>query len=418
MKQFVDFLLEAKEAVTAGSKADSTGKLFEIMTAGHMMAHTPNSGGQFKFPEHFRHGDVGPQQAHDTHARYVFGDDFKNHSGYKRLQAHAHGMANHIAAHMEKNVKGFKRGHITNVLWTSQAGDHEKATGVKDKLFNGDLIINHKAPGAKKVSQHGVSLKISNPDSGVKTKTNFANKGEKSLNALAGISHTAHITHKEAHKKRIAAAGIKASLEEAKKPKAPAKPRAMGNKPLWKEGHISDAQKTIAQNSHAQMLTGVAGELHKGFVAKYHSPNQHTQDSNIRGVVKTTIGANGNNLHASEEEREHTGQTHLPVLFAKRTLTMSGGTKESFVHNSTNMADNYLSHFHKMKFNHNGKTGINISGEHKGTGKTHTVLAINLRAPHRYNTLGTGWASTTIAPTMDHSSIDLKNGYKEPKPKK
>ena len=381
MNNIVTFLTFLDESVlTEGAVRESAkiaalkGPLHELLLGKHL-----NNG---NFPEDYRVEGKKPEDIHHDYATKVFGKNYKNHPEYKKMV--------NAAADAGTRFNRFVGSKSHNrVAWTSQPSDHEKETGVKDSLSKADLIITK---GGKGVSDHkkrqkmAVSIKYSSPESGKKTKTNWANHGQKTLERFSGAD-LSELPEKEAHKKLLMTHKVK-------------------NRDDYR--NIRDAGKSNIidkiDESHRRMSQAVAKKYAEGLTKRYHAKNQVHQDEHLKSFIKRSIGAVGHTEGGDIEA----GKTHLPHIIVKTTR----GNDGDHTHHVTDVEShvhNYLSHFRNLRVEHkDGSTGVVVTGEHKRTGKrmeVHRTQIYGDQSTANYRT------STTLG-AEDHKDIDTSKHVK------
>lgn len=305
IKSYSNFLLiEATEK----SSQDSLGKLHEVLVGREL------NGGLFS--THHRSTVEGtPEEVHNRHARALYGDDYKNHPGYKNAVKNAQIAARDIHDHLTKN--GVTK--IKKVAWTSQPSDHAKETGVEDPNSTADLIVT-----GHDGKQVGVSLKTG------QTKTpNYKNPGVATYEKWSGRKLT-HLA--DDHSKVLQKHGSP-SHQEYKK---------MRDNPDHRERQKADEIKKSSDNMNRKM----AGEIHKGLSDKSHEE--------LHKIIKDSVAP----------------ATHLNTIVS-HTVVDSGNKHISHdVHDHQHHIDSYLNNFHDLHVKpHVGGTSVSIMGRHKKTGK-------------------------------------------------
>jgi hypothetical protein len=370
---FSTFLSEGAARLSAKTAA-LKGPLHELLVGKHL--------NQGNFPEDYRVEGKKPEDIHHDYATQVFGKNYKNNAEYKSM----HSAASDVASKFNKFV-GAKSHH--RVAWTSQPADHEKETGVKDSLSKADLIVTKGGKGSTdhtKRSKMAVSIKYSSPESGKKTKTNWANHGQKTLERFSGADLN-DLPEKEAHKKLLASHKIK-------------------NRGDYRE--IRDAGKTNLIDkidaSHRTMSQTVAKKYAEGLSKRYHAKNPIHQDEHLKSFIKRSIGAVGHTEGGDVEA----GKTHLPHIIVKTTRN-NDASHDHHVTDVESHVHNYLSHFKNLKVEHkDGSTGVVVTGEHKNTSKrmeVHRTQIYGDQATANYRT------STTLG-AEDHKDIDTTKHIK------
>lgn len=316
---FTDYFLTEKKAATANNKNDSMGKIHEILVGRAL------SGGQW--PAHYRDAANSPDKIHDMHARALFGDKFKFHPEYKRMVADA-GVA---AKDIQKQVGG----KITRAAWTSQAGDHEKETGVKDPNSKADLIVT--TGSGKKAMKHSISLKIG------KTKTpNYTNPGIDTFQKWSGT---------ELHKHT---ADHRALLAKYGNPNHDAY-KAYRDGTDAKGKKIADAIKA----SSGQMNKNIAAVMRKGMSARNHKE--------LAGIIMQSTNP----------------KTHLPTLIS-HTLHNKDGSSTHHMHTQEDHIKGYLKEFDNLHVKPAGNgISVVIHGTHRKTGKIMPVWQTQVYAGGR-----------------------------------
>lgn len=372
---FLDGTMLSEGAARASSRtAALKGPLHELLLGKHL-----NNG---NFPEDYRVEGKKPEDIHHDYATQVFGKNYKNSAEYKKMS----NAASDAASRFNKFV-GSKSHH--RVAWTSQPADHEKETGVKDSLSKADLIVTKGGKGTsdhRKRSKMAVSIKYSSPESGKKTKTNWANHGQKTLERFSGAD-LGGLAEKEAHKKLLTSHGVKNRNDY----------RAIRD-----SGKSNIIEKIDA--SHRAMSQAVAKKYAQGLVNRFHAKNQTHQDEHLKSFIKRSIGAVGNTEGGDVEA----GKTHLPHIIMKTTRN-NDGEHEHHVTDVESHVHNYLSHFKNLRVEHKeGTTGVVVTGEHKKTGKrmeVHRTQIYGDQSTANYRT------STTLG-AEDHKDVDTSKNVK------
>lgn len=356
--------MEAK--ISAKSRADSEGKVWETMVGRHL------NGGNF--PEDHREKGKTPQEVHHKHATALFGKNYQQHPTYIKMHTAAKEAAKQISS---------KVGKTNRVAWTSQEGDHQRETGVKDRLSKADLIVTKSRGGAKKAIslKHGVAGRP----------TNYGNPGVKSIESHSGVSTSPHTRE---HYKFMQKHGV-ANLSH--------------------EEYKTHPKKELIDASNHHMMTNIARDYAHGLANKLHHSNQNKQDENIKNHIKRTIGAMGHTSGGNETE----GKTHLQHFVVKSQKDKSGNYSHS-VMDSEQHANNYLSHFHNLHVEtaphedgKRGKKSVAIYGTHKATGKRMKIHEQSFYSGGRNHTLAVRGAVRLSAEHKVDSGKPSMNEAKE-----
>ena len=331
--QFVQSILnEAKKKKEASAKnaADSMGKLHELLVGKEL------NGGQHL--EHHRdENGLHPINAHDMHAKALFGDDhrgsFYNHPDYKKMVADAKVAADDIRNHLAE-----KHGitDMSRVAWTSQKSDHLKETGVDDPNSKADLIVTsgHPKHKGKKI---GISLKVG------KTKTpNYANPGVSTFERWSGANLQDHL---EAHG---------SVLDTHGNPSHDA----------YKAMRDSGSKKDVAR---ANEIKSSSDNMNRGMASSMRSAMSNKSHDELRDLVRHSTAP----------------QTHLHEIVS-HTAYNNNGTATHSVHPHTEHIENYLNQFDNLHVKPTGKgNSVVIHGVHKKTGKVMPVWQTTVYAGGR-----------------------------------
>lgn len=322
----------------AGAKADSSGKLREILIGRHL------NGGQHMTS--YRAEGKTPEQLHDRHAKNLHGDDFHNSKDYKSSDNSAKKAAEQIKSHLEKH--GY--GSLNRTVWTSQASDHHSETGVHDENNSADLIIstnkkkriNEQNSDHKKLHKVAISVKIGH------SKVNYSNPGIKTYQHISG-----------------------ANLAQ----------------------HVANHKRTVESN-----LPSGPGSSHEKYKALRDSPNKSDQEK-AKNIKQSSLDVNKNIANSmrksmakkSHEELHHAilhsvaPPTHLKHLIS-RTITHKD-TGQHLSHHTYDLhkhTHEYLSHFRDLHVDAANKSGtVTVHGYHHITGKKMAVATYNVSAGGR-----------------------------------
>lgn len=345
MLSFIQFILEAakkpaapkkpkkpkapKEA-SAKSAADSMGKLHELLVGKALNGD--------KHLEHHRdENGLHPINAHDMHAKALFGSDYRgsfyNHPGYKKMVDDAKKAADDIRAHLRE-----KHGitDMSRVAWTSQKSDHLKETGVDDPNSKADLIITSGHP-KHKGKKLGISLKVG------KTKTpNYANPGVSTFEKWSGTNLQNHVN---AH-----------------------------GATLDKHGNPSHDQFKEMRDSSNPNLKAKAAEI------------KASSDKMNAGMAATMRGAMTNKSHDELRDlvkNSTSPETHLHEIVSHTAYNKDGSSTHS-VHPHSEHIENYLNKFENLHVKPTGKgNSVVIHGTHRATGKVMPVWQTTVYAGGR-----------------------------------
>lgn len=336
MLSFIQFLYEAakkakapKEA-SAKSAADSMGKLHELLVGKAL-----NGGNHL---EHHRdENGLHPINAHDMHAKALFGSDYRgsfyNHPGYKKMVADAEQAANDIRSHL-KEKHGIT--DLGRVAWTSQKSDHLKETGVDDPNSKADLIVTSGHP-KHKGKKLGISLKVG------KTKTpNYANPGVSTFEKWSGTSLQNHVNEHGA------------TLDKHGNPSHDAY-KALRDSTKAKDKAKADEIKS----SSDRMNAGMAATMRGAMVNKSHDE--------LRDLVKNSTSP----------------ETHLHEIVSHTAYNKDGSSTHA-VHPHSEHIESYLNKFDGLHVKPTGKgNSVVIHGVHKKTGKVMPVWQTTVYAGGR-----------------------------------
>ena len=263
-------LEEAAELKDGYKKAspDTKGKLHELLVGYHLMGGNHMS----------KHSDIvgdSPKQAHDKLKETVHPDE------YAKINERAKSAAEDIRHHVTKG------GHsISDVHWTSKAGDLKRSTGIdaSQKEDASDIVVHTKNAKSDKTKFHGVSLKV----------TDSASKHVPISNPGMESTHGAH-TILEEHRRHLLT-------------KFPAI-STMTNKDQRKE-HMRQNPKMAeyVKQKNKETKEKIADHLHKTLLLMDHDELVH----HIKHHV----------LHAEMTPMERSGHTHI-----RHTTSTVGGEK-------------------------------------------------------------------------------------------
>jgi hypothetical protein len=329
----MSFLTEAKKVkhkLTHKASADTKGKLHELLVGYHLKGGTHMSMHPDKTGE-------SPKQVHDRLKESIHPKEYK--TIYKRSKK----AASHL---YHEHVK--KHGEVFDVHWTSQPGDIHRSTGVhsSQKEDASDLMIHTRS--GRKITHHGVSLKVSdNPSHHVPV----SNPGMKSTYGGEKIL--------SAHKRRIYKKFPQLKGKSIKQQREYVK-----NHPKVHERIKHENTKTLSRVTE-HLYTKLKGMSHKDLVShiKTHvlqankTPLQKLGHQHIRHV--TYIQGGKQKHHAIDPS------THWHGIFkntGKITVERSGSTI-NFKHKDKIFAS------HRMKFvsQSNPQSGIKGSGNSAGS---------------------------------------------------
>jgi hypothetical protein len=317
MKTFSIFITEASEK----SSQDSLGKLHETL-----VGRALNNG---KFSEHHRSDEGTPEEVHNRHAKSLYGPNYKNHPAYKNAVSNAEKAAADIKSHLKKH--GITK--IKKVAWTSQPGDHEKETGVKDPNSTADVIVT-----GHNGKQAGVSLKVG------KTKTpNYKNPGVETYEGWSGKK----LKHLNSNHVDVLAKHGNPSHEQYKAWRDSSKPK-------------EKAKAAEIKKSSDELNRSMAAEIHKGLSKKSHKE--------LGDIIRSSTSP----------------ETHLPTVVSHTVTGENNSHVSHDVHDQSHHIDHYLSHFEGLHTKpHSDGTSVTIYGKHKTTGKVMPVWSTTVYAGGR-----------------------------------
>jgi hypothetical protein len=319
----------------AGAKADSSGKLREILVGKHL-----NGGNHMTS---YRAEGKTPEQMHNTHAQKFYGDNFKNSKEYKLADNSAKKAAEHIKSHLQKHGLG----SVNRTVWTSQKSDHHSETGVHDENNTADLIVstNKKKRITESSSDHKQSNKVAISVKIGHSKVNYSNPGIKTYQEISGANLSDHVKkHKEtvesnlpsgpgsSHDKYKALIGSTNTSDQEKAKKI-------------KQSSL-DANKNIANSMKKSMAKKSHEELHHAIVHSVSPP------THLKHIVSRTKTQEKTGEHLSH----HTYDLHKHV-------------------------HEYMSHFKDLHVNpHNKSSTVTVHGTHHKTGKVMSVATFTVSA--------------------------------------
>ena len=179
------------EGSTSTADNDAMGKLHEILFAAHMHNGVDEKGNVTRHPEDTR--SAGKKSA-DIYKSLVNKIGGTKSETYKRVND----AAKATAEAWKKNH--LPKGHeIVTSHWSSQSGDHERITGIKDKESKADVIITSKDKSGT-THYHPISLKYTKSD------PNLANNGLERISSEAGLPQGSNLSsHWQEHMERTKA---------------------------------------------------------------------------------------------------------------------------------------------------------------------------------------------------------------------
>jgi hypothetical protein len=328
-----DLLLEE-----AGAKADSSGKLREILIGKHL------NGG--KHMTSYRAEGKTPEQMHNKHAQKLHGDDYHNSREYKAADSSAKKAAEHLKTHLEKHGLG----SIHRTVWTSQASDHHSETGVHDENNSADLIVstNKKKRITEDSTDHKQSHKVAISVKIGHSKVNYSNPGIKTYQHVSGANLAQHVAK---HKRNVESNLSSGSGNAHEKYKALRDSSHHGDQEKAKKIKQSslEANKNIANSMRESMSKKSHNELHHAIVHTVAPP------THLKHIISRTKTHKSTGQHLSH----HTYDLHKHV-------------------------HEYLSHFKDLHVNPHNKSGtVTVHGTHHKTGKKMSVATFNVSAGGR-----------------------------------
>jgi len=319
------YLVEAKKAAKSAS-SDTKGKLHELLVGYHL-----------KGDHMTKHQDItgeSPKQVHDRLRDQIHPDEYKKiHKRAKTAAAHI--REEHLKAH----------GDVHDVHWSSKPGDIHRSTGVhsSQKEDASDIIIHTRR--GKKITHHGVSLKVS--DSSNKH-VPVSNPGIESTYGGAKIleSHRRHILKKFPKLRNKGSAERREIME--KHPRIRSYIRGRNTKTL----------KRITSHLHGKLseMSGkdLAHHIKTHVLQSHPTPLQREGHHHIRHMT----------YHSGGEQKHHsydpsTAWSHM-IDDHKNLSVHKSGTRILFKHKDKTFA------VHRMKFTSQSDPHSSI----KGSGST------------------------------------------------
>lgn len=397
---------------------DTMGKLHEILFAAHVHGGVDEKGNIKRFPEDTR---PAGKKAKDIHSALVKKIGGVNSEHYKRVNA----AAKQTAELWKK--KHIPKGHEVHVShWSSQPGDHERITGIKDSESKADVIISSKDKNGK-LHHHPVSLKYTKSD------PNLANNGLEKISTEAGIakSEKGLADHWKEHMDRTAEHHTGSGEERSSQYKVDAVARdaaAKGQDPhsaikashdkllakQKKEGGLN-AKYQKRLNAHKQWLDSHDKEQDKESFIKNTIKRADAADQSkgeaLQKIAATT--ANSYNIKGDAHIRGSliklsTPHTVLPHSIAV-SYTKDDGSSTPFTSNEHSFAHDHLHQFEHLTATHQGN-GVVFYGKHKQTGKTTRVGTLNFKGG---NGPYEGANSTLVLHNIMRDTMERQSGGKK-----
>ena len=307
MKNFVEFVLEAKKAKEKGFNLnDAKGKLNEILTGSHLQHGTHMSGMPNKFLSHYRDEDgKSPEEIHNS----IKADLDTRYPGlYNTINDHSRHASEFLKKKLEQN------GHhtINDVAWTSQAGDHHRFTGQNDPNSDADIMVqSNKGPV-------GISMKY-----GTSTNMNLRNNGLDKLEQTAGIKQGDLTGAREAHSATLKKLGI-VNHDDYKKKRDSDDPANQEAVAAAEESALN-AQKTMAghlSNGLSKMNTEQLRDYVNNTVSpqtKFQHFRMHTQPANdgVNSAVSHHFDDVQSGRHKLDDFEELRAKPHSGAISAQ-----------------------------------------------------------------------------------------------------
>lgn len=327
-----EVLDEAAKETASKVSSNTKGVLHELLVGYHL-------NNKKHMEKHDSKEGDSPREVHDKLKSTLHPDD------YKKINDRAESAANHLKKHIETN------GHkVSGVQWTSKKGDLEKATGIpaSQKQDSSDIVVSthKKQDGSKKVTHHGVSLKVTDATSKHVPTSNpgLDNAGPNARSHLD--NHRKEIVHRYPELKKASNASerkgmLKANPEMAKHVKA-------------KSGEVLHK---IAKDLHHHLSTAPKSELVDHVRHLLHSektPMEKEGHTHIRHITYRSGSA-----HAHDTVRPGTHHEHIYNDPSNITVHHSG-TSVVFKHKGKTFAR------HRLKF----ESQSDPLGSIKGSGET------------------------------------------------
>lgn len=396
---------------------DTMGKLHEILFAAHVHGGVDEKGNVTRHPEDTR---TAGKKSKDIHSALVKKIGGINSDAYKKVNAAAKATAEHW------KKRHIPAGHTVHVShWSSQAGDHERITGIKDTESKADVIITSKDKSGN-LHHHPVSLKYTKSD------PNLANNGLEKISTEAGIAKSdkgladhwkEHMDstgqiHTGSGEERSSQYKVDAIARDAiaKGKDAHAAIKASHDNLLEKEkregGLKPKYQKRLA--AHKQWLSAHENEKDKDAFVKNTVKRADDADKSktnaLQKIASTT--ANSYNIKGDAHIRGSliklsTPHTVLPHSIAV-SYTKDDGSSTPFSSDEHSFAKDHLHQFEHLTATHQGN-GVVFYGKHKKTGKTTRVGTLNFKGG---NGPYEGANSTLVLHNIMRDTMERQSGKK------
>lgn len=381
-----------RQSLTEASKEgepdnDTMGKLHEILFAAHAHGGVDEKGNIKRFPEDTRAAGKKSKDIYNALVKKIGGP---NSEHYKKVNAAAKATAHEwVRNHVPK-------GHTVDTAhWSSQAGDHERITGIKDKESKADVIITSKDKNGN-VQHHPISLKYTKSD------PNLANNGLERISSEAGLSQGKGLAdHWKDHMERTAQHHDASSGEERS---SQYKVDAVAHEALTKG---KDAREAV-QKSHDALVKKQKAEgglnakyskrleMHKKWLQGHDSSAD--KDAYIKAASERTQAADKSKSEALQKIASETANSYnikgdghirgsLIKLSTPHTVlphsiavsyTKDDGSSTPFTTHEHSFAKDHLHQFDHLTATHQGN-GVVFYGKHKQTGKTTRVGTLNFK---------------------------------------
>ena len=313
MLNFKSFLIEKKHTEDFGNlDNDSKGKLHEILVGHHLL------GGRH-MTKHSDEEGLSPEEKHDEIVSKIPGgvdsEAYRNH--YER--------ARKAAEDIKKQLGITNENPITNVQWTSKAGDIKRATGINSTQQEdpSDIVVTD-----NNGKHHGISLKVSDDNKPI----TLANPG---LSSSYG-GERLQAEHKENIKKSYPELAAETNKDRRKE--------ILRNNPVMR-ADIRSRNKKLLDNISQNMMNQLnkmtpaqrAEHIRNYVLAARSTPMQQQGHNHIRHF--TQGGTNPSFV------TNNPGQDYEKILTDPENITMRNiGTGVEFSHNHIPFA------LHSFKF--------------------------------------------------------------------
>lgn len=366
---------------------DTMGKLHEILFAAHVHGGVDAKGNVTRHPEDTR---AAGKKSKDVFAALTKKIGGTNSESYKKVNSAAKATAEHW------KKRHIPPGHTVEVShWSSQPGDHERITGIKDSESKADVIITSKDKKGN-LQHHPVSLKYTKSD------PNLANNGLEKISSEAGLakSEAGLADHWKEHMDRTSSIHTGSGEERSSQYKVDAVARDAAAKGQDPHSAIKASHDKLVEKEKRE--GGLKPKYQKRLAAHKQWLEAHAKESDKEAFVKNTIKraddadksktdalqkiasttANSYNIKGDGHIRGSliklsTPHTVLPHSIAV-SYTKDDGSSTPFSSNEHNFAKDHLDQFEHLTATHQGN-GVVFYGKHKKTGKTTRVGTLNFK---------------------------------------